>query len=126
MRFIGLAFAALMVTLSPRVGFAYESDMHYDATFALAVTSGWSWDDSRVIASADQGVDENKETVAALESDVAISAGYPAKATIGAFHQASRNFLFHSFSPEDDRKGGLFFRPVADQLEKCGKPVDDL
>lgn len=117
---------ALVLAASPRACLAYEADVHYYATFALALMSGWSWKDARVIASADQGVDENKRTVAALDTDATISAGVPLKVTIGIVHQAPQNFEFHSFSPEDDRDKGLFFAPVTGALEQCGKRVSDL
>lgn len=41
--------------------------MHYSVTFALARAVGWSEDDALIIAGANQGMDENKETVADLE-----------------------------------------------------------
>jgi hypothetical protein len=41
---------------------AFQSDVHYQATFAIALASGWSWDDARLIAGANQGVDENIDT----------------------------------------------------------------
>lgn len=117
---------ALALATSPRVCLAYEVDVHYYATFALALVSGWSWNDARVIASADQAVDENKRTVAALDTDVAISVGLSPKVAIGVVHQAPQNFLLHSFSPEDDRDKGLLFAPVACALEQCGKRASDL
>jgi hypothetical protein len=84
----------------PAPAFAYERDLHYYATFALAVAAGWRFADARVIASADQGVDENKETVAALETS---ASPIPLLQAVGALkgdlvHQAARNFDLHSFS----------------------------
>jgi hypothetical protein len=29
---------------------AFQSDVHYQATFALALATGWSWDDAKLIA----------------------------------------------------------------------------
>lgn len=40
----------------------YEIDMHYYATFVLAVAAGMSTDDARLIANANQHVDDNHET----------------------------------------------------------------
>ena len=50
------------------LSYAYERDIHYSATFAIAVAVGWKWEEAQIIASADQGVDENKLTIAALEA----------------------------------------------------------
>jgi hypothetical protein len=64
----GLICACLVASLQTlTVAQAYEADIHYSATYVLARASGWSTRDARIIASADEGVDENEETVAALE-----------------------------------------------------------
>ncbi len=101
---------------------AYERDLHYYVTFALAVATGWRWQDARVIASADQGVDENKETVAALESDVTVSVLGPAIAP-GIIHQAAQNFALHSFSPERGDSNAPA-KPVRDALNACRTAVE--
>jgi hypothetical protein len=62
--------ACLLASLqSITVARAYEADIHYSATFALARAVGWYEADALTIASANQAVDENQETVAALEVD---------------------------------------------------------
>ena len=58
---------ALLQSTSPAQ--AYEADIHYSTTYVLARAVGWSEADALTIASANQGVDENQDTVAALEVD---------------------------------------------------------
>ncbi len=110
----------------PLRALAYERDIHYYGTFAIAVAVGWRWADAMVIASANQGVDENKETVAALESSASI---IPALQLLGvlkgdAVHQAARNFDLHSFSrvPGDAKGIAGDVRVARDQ---CRKRVAD-
>jgi len=105
---------------------AYERDVHYYASFALAVAVGWRFADARVIASADQGVDENKETVAALETSASI---VPLVQAVGALkgdlvHQAARNFDLHGFS----RAGGDakdFAKDVLASRVVCRQRLDE-
>jgi hypothetical protein len=76
---------------------AYEADIHYSTTYVLARAAGWSVADALTIASANQGVDENHDTVAALEVDTAPGpsvAGYVAS----SLRQADKNLRFHCFS----------------------------
>ena len=68
---------------------AYEADIHYSTTYVLARAAGWSEYDARIIASANQGVDENQDTVAALEVDTSPSP---------SLRQAEKNLRFHCFS----------------------------
>ena len=80
-----------------RVAQAYEADIHYSTTYVLARAVGWPEADALTIASANQGVDENQDTVAALEVDATpapSSAGYVAS----SLHQAEKNLQFHCFS----------------------------
>src|SRR5436190_11802558 len=67
---------------------AYEADIHYSTTYVLARAVGWSEADALIIASANQGVDENQDTVAALEVDTISS----------SLRQAEKNLRFHCFS----------------------------
>ena len=67
---------------------AYEADIHYSTTYVLARAVGWSGPDALTIASANQGVDENQDTVAALEVD----------SVSNSLHQAEKNLRFHCFS----------------------------
>ena len=84
----GLLCACLLVSL-PSVTRAYEADIHYSTTYVLARAAGWSEYDARTIASANQGVDENQDTVAALEVDTSPSP---------SLRQAEKNLRFHCFS----------------------------
>src|ERR1700675_2740533 len=38
---------------------AFDEDLHYNVTFVLALSIGFSWDQALTIASADQAVDQN-------------------------------------------------------------------
>ncbi|HUQ10740.1 MAG TPA: DUF6765 family protein [Steroidobacteraceae bacterium] len=94
----GILCAGLLVSLqSMTVAQAYEADIHYSTTYVLARAVGWSDADALTIASANQAVDENQETVAALEMDTRASlslAGYVAS----SLHQADKNLGLHCFS----------------------------
>jgi hypothetical protein len=85
---------------------AYEADIHYSTTYVLARAVGWSEADARTIASADQGVDENQDTVAALEVDTMASpsiAGY----VTSSLRQAEKNLRFHCFSKTRGQAGQI-------------------
>lgn len=96
--FRALALAGLVVIymLAVPIGdvAAAESDFHYHVTFAVALAVGWSWAEARVIASANEAVDENEETVASLELT-------PLTKTP---HQSPKSFRFHCFSKTNDRR----------------------
>ena len=95
----GILCACLLVSLqwmSPAR--AYEADIHYSTTYVLARAAGWSADDARTIASANQGVDENEDTVAALEVG-SIFTSSP--------HQADKNLRFHCFSNSPGQSGRI-------------------
>jgi hypothetical protein len=99
----GILCACLLASLqSLSAAHAYEADIHYSATYALARAVGWPQADALTIASANQGMDENQDTVAALEMDAASS-----------LHQAEKNLRFHCFS----RTGGQTDRIPADVLD---------
>jgi len=86
----GILCACLLVSLQLiNPAQAYEADIHYSTTYVLARAAGWSEYDARTIASANQGVDENQETVAALEVDTSPSP---------SLRQAEKNLRFHCFS----------------------------
>src|SRR5688572_2777459 len=92
----GLLCACLLASFHS-VSQAYEADIHYSTTYVLARAVGWSKADAQTIASANQGVDENQDTVAALEVETSPGAslsGYVAS----SLHQAERNLSFHCFS----------------------------
>lgn len=85
----GIACACLLALLQPLTAAqAYEADIHYSTTYVLARAAGWPGADALTIASANQGVDENHDTVAALEVDSASN----------SLHQAEKNLRFHCFS----------------------------
>ncbi len=67
---------------------AYEADIHFSTTYVLARAVGWKQADALTIASANQAMDENQHTVAALEVDAIPS----------SLRQAERNLIFHCFS----------------------------
>src|SRR3954468_10664522 len=94
----GILCACLFVSLrSLTVAHAYEADIHYSTTYVLARAAGWQQADALTIASANQGVDENQDTVAALEVDTTPGpsfAGY----VMSSLHQAEKNLRFHCFS----------------------------
>jgi hypothetical protein len=95
----GILCAGLLVTLqSLTVAQAYEADIHYSTTYVLARAVGWPEADARTIASANQGVDENQATVAALELDTT-----PAS----SLHQADKNLRFHCFSRTPGQPGRI-------------------
>jgi hypothetical protein len=95
---------ASLLSMSPAR--AYEADIHYSTTYVLARAVGWSEADAMTIASANQGVDENEDTVAALEVDAAASpslVGY----LVNSLRQADKNLEFHCFSKAENHSGRL-------------------
>ena len=102
----GILCACLLGSLqSITAAQAYEADIHYSTTYVLARAVGWSEADALTIASANQGVDENQDTVAALEVDtIPISL---------SSRQAEKNLRFHCFSKTRGPAG----RISADVLE---------
>lgn len=93
----GILCACLLASLqSITVAQAYEADIHYSTTYVLARAVGWPEADARTIASANEGADENQDTVAALEVESSPSpslAGY----VTSSLHQAEKNLRFHCF-----------------------------
>lgn len=108
--FLCAGLLALLQAMSP--SHAFEADIHFSATYVLARAVGWAEADALTIASANEGVDENLDTVAALEMDTDPApsfAGYIA----GSLRQAEKNLRFHCFS----RVQGPAGRIPADVLE---------
>jgi hypothetical protein len=94
----GFLCACLLGSLqSITVAQAYEADIHYSTTYVLARAAGWSAADARTIASANQAVDENQSTVAALEVDTTPSSSF-AGYVLSSPRQAQKNLRFHCFS----------------------------
>ena len=109
----GFLCACLLVSLqSLSVAQAYEADIHYSTTYVLARAVGWPQADALTIASANQGVDENQDTVAALEVETTASPSFAGYVT-SSLHQAEKNLRFHCFS----RTHGQAGRISADVLE---------
>jgi len=101
----GILCACLLVSLQTMTGArAYEADIHFSTTYVVARAVGWAEADALTIASANQGVDENQDTVAALEADTT---------RLSSLHQAERNLKLHCFS----RTGGQSDQLAADVLE---------
>lgn len=92
----GILCACLLAMLHSTAQ-AYEADIHYSTTYALARAAGWTGSDALIIASANQAMDENHDTVAALEVDTppgASLSGY----VMRSLRQAEKNLEFHCFS----------------------------
>jgi len=107
----GILCACLLASLQSVVQ-AYEADIHYSTTYVLARAVGWPQAEALTIASANQGVDENQDTVAALEMDSTPGpaiAGY----LMSSLHQAEKNLRLHCFS----RTPGVAGRISADVRE---------
>ena len=66
-------FSFAAVLLFSRVAGGFQADIHYDTTFAIALATGWSWQDAKLIASTNIAVDENFDTRPSIQ----ISEGSP-------------------------------------------------
>lgn len=73
---------------------AAEEHFHYHMTFVVALAVGWSWEEARLIASANLAVDKNEETVASLE--MTWGKKLP--------HMSPKSLRFHCFSATNDRR----------------------
>jgi hypothetical protein len=94
----GLLCACLLVSLqSMTVAQAYEADIHYSTTYVLARAVGWTQADALTIASANQAMDENPDTVAALEVEAIPSPSFAGSVT-RSLRQAEKNLMLHCFS----------------------------
>ena len=101
----GILCACLLMSLHSATQ-AYEADIHYSTTYVLARAVGWPQADARTIASADQGVDENQDTVAALEMDTTPGPSF-AGFVMSSLHQADKNLRFHCFSQTHGQAGRI-------------------
>jgi hypothetical protein len=94
----GILCAFLLVSLQSLCpAQAYEADIHYSTTYVLARAVGWTQADALTIASANQAMDENQDTVAALEVDATPSPSFAGYVT-SSLRQAEKNLKFHCFS----------------------------
>ena len=90
--------AGLLISLQAMsLAHAYEADIHYSTTYVLARAVGWAESEALTIASANEGVDENEDTVAALELDTGPSPSFAGYLT-SSLRQAEKNLRFHCFS----------------------------
>src|SRR5262249_42867832 len=105
----------------PTLTYAYNEDVHYGATFVLALAVGMDWDQARTIASADQEVDQNIFTkpteYAAVSSPIR-----PREPIAKIFGPLSlglslQDYVFHCFSPVQDVRG----QPNAMVIENLGR-----
>ncbi len=120
----GFLCACLLASLHS-VTQAYEADIHYSTTYVLARAAGWTQADALTIASANQAMDENQDTVAALEVDATPSPSFAGYVT-SSLRQAEKNLQFHCFSKTRERGDGM----SADVLEVISGhfaeiPLDD-
>lgn len=106
---IACLLTALLFTTAAQ---AYEADIHFSTTYVLARAVGWPGADALTIASANQAVDENRHTVAALELH-ASSGPTLARHVASSLHQAEKNLRFHCFSSARG-KGGRISADVRD------------
>lgn len=99
-----LAASILFFSLLPVIflskSYAFESDMHFDVTFELAVARGWEWDTAWELANVDISVDENVSTSPGVVP-FSILARETGLDIIGP-HQKLQNHLYHCFSQDDD------------------------
>lgn len=93
---------------------AYEADIHFSTTYVLARAVGWPQAEALTIASANQAVDENQHTVAALELH-ASSSPTLARHVASSLHQAEKNLRFHCFSSAPGQ-GGRISADVVDVI----------
>ena len=114
----GLLCACLLVSLHTAAP-AYEADIHFSTTYVLARAAGWTEADALTIASANQAMDENQDTVAALEADTTPSstvAGY----VMSSLRQAEKNMAFHCFSNTSGEDGriAIHARPMRERSRR--------
>jgi RHS repeat-associated protein len=74
----------------------YQSDVHYYMTFFLAVAAGFSYDDARTIAQADQYIDDNPLT-RPIDVDVTGSPSY-----INTVLNNAQRLKYYHFTLSDD------------------------
>jgi hypothetical protein len=115
---------------------AYDSDVHYSTTLALALALGMAWPDAKIVASADQGVDENVDT--RPTEHVAVGPTLPDQQAQLQFQNvflglSLQDYYFHCFSREPDDPGRRH-KSVLDHLNDLesqantaiGKYLEDL
>ena len=103
----GILCACLLVSLQSLSPVrAYEADIHFSSTYVLARAVGWSDADALTIASANQGMDENEDTVAALEANTTPGTSIAGHVT-SSLHQAEKNLRFHCFSNARGQAGQI-------------------
>jgi hypothetical protein len=91
---ITIVFMLGLLVRAQHAVLAAEEHVHYHITFVVALAVGWSWEEARLIASANLAVDENEETVASLEMT------WKRK----LLHMSPKSLRFHCFSATNDRR----------------------
>lgn len=104
-RYVRIALVLSVLAYAPAR--AAEEHFHYHVTFVVAVAVGWSWEEARLIASADLAVDQNEETVASLEMT----------GLNWLPHISPKSLRFHCFSATDDRRASRNHTRNPDVLE---------
>ena len=103
---------------------AYNDDIHYEATFVLAVALGFGWDRSLVVASANQAVDQNVFTKPtehlAWKSPVAANEVRQLELLGLSMGLSLQDYVFHCFSPNSDRRGERH-QLVLDNMDRLEK-----
>ncbi|MFN4218107.1 MAG: DUF6765 family protein [Candidatus Bipolaricaulia bacterium] len=104
-RYVWITFVLGVLTYAPAR--AAEEHFHYYVTFVVALAVGWSWEEARLIASADLAVDRNEETIASLEIT----------GRSRLLHVSPKSLRFHCFSATDDRRASRDHSRNPDVLE---------
>jgi hypothetical protein len=108
---------------------AYNEDVHYGATFVLALTLGMKWEQALTVSSANQAVDQSlftKPTEHAVWKSPT-GAKEPSQRNFGplSLGLSLQDYVFHCFSPEPDTRGERHAR-VMENLERLEKRADTL
>ena len=77
---------------------AYERDTHYYMRFALSLATCFNWDEARIIASGDWGMDENRTTGAEKNP-----------------LQTRNKVDWHAFGHRDNRFRDLWMRSITEK-----------
>ena len=106
---VKLAITFGLVCTTCATSHAYNEDIHYDATFVLAVALGFGWEQARAVASADQAVDHNLFTKptehVAWKSPATKKEVRQLEAFGLSLGLSLQDYVFHCFSPYADRRG---------------------
>jgi hypothetical protein len=125
----------LLLSSLPIATKAFDEDLHYNVTFVLALSFGFSWEQALTIASADQAVDQNLFTKPTEQVAWKSPPGKnehaqhtPIPLVPLALGLSLQDYYFHCFSPEKDTRGDphpLVVRHL-EELEKQAADLADL